>query len=54
MTKYTYCPVMGRLGALNDERGVATPLPEINRVLTRLGWRLDGGWLTQSPSILFR
>lgn len=38
--------IMGRLGVLRDERGLETPLPEINRVLTRLGWRLDGGWLT--------
>jgi hypothetical protein len=37
--------IIGALGASQDEKGNRTPLPEINRVLTHLGWRFDGGWL---------
>ena len=38
--------IVGSLGALKDETGALVPAEEINRALTRLGWRYDVSWHT--------
>jgi hypothetical protein len=46
--------IVGPLGVSRDERGNATPLDSINRVLDRLGWRYDGGWLATTYGARYR
>jgi hypothetical protein len=46
--------VVGSLGVSRDSHGVATPPEEINRVLSILGWRDDGGWHTTTYGASYR
>ncbi|MGE3510539.1 MAG: hypothetical protein AB7N65_16835 [Vicinamibacterales bacterium] len=45
--------IIGAVGGLKDEGGALIPTDDANRVLMRIGWRIDGTWHTTTTGARF-